>query len=256
MREFIKAVCILFIFIGGIAAPIAWTSDKPDSLTWSIRVGGLVVVAVGLALFLRVHFRRDEAPDFLRRLKLAFFDRGGFCFAFVVDSTDGVCVLSAYFQNRHERRCHGTIAMRPARGFFMTRPTFDAIAVVIDCEPAAFGVARVPIPVPAASQGKRMKFEVGASVDYPEGKGRMLRFRDGIVLRTNSSFGNAIGTSFAVAGLLTGQIILSTPATVTLDLPIGVAAVVPTDWPAEVQTIWRLGDPIGPGTADFGPGAA
>jgi hypothetical protein len=256
MREFIKLVCVLLIATGGIAAPIAWTDDKPNAVTWSIRLGGLVVVAVGVLLFLRVHFCRDVVPDFLHRLSNSFFDRGGFCFAFDVKVVDGVCLLNTYFQNRHAGRCHGKIALRPARGFFMSRPTFEAIGIVIDCEPAAFGVARVPIPVPASSQAKRMTFEVGASVDYPDGKGRVLRFRDGIVLRTNSNFGNAFGTSLAVAGLLTGQLVLATPATITLELPAEVAEDVPADRPVEVQTFWRLGDPLTRGTEHTESGAA
>jgi hypothetical protein len=92
-------------------------------------------------------------------------------------------------------------------------------------------------------QGKKQSFEVGASVTYPSGKGHRVRFGDGLVIRANSNFGNAFGTALTVAGAMTGQIVLSQPATVTLVLPTGVAEQVHHCSPQDVQTIWRAGDP-------------
>src|SRR5262249_32151751 len=138
--------------------------------------------------------------------------------------------------------CVGRIALRPARGFFLGRGKMEPIAIEIKCEPAAFGTAKVAIPIPSELQGKRQSFDVGASVHYPNGKGRTPRFRDGIVLRANSDFGNAFATALTVAGALTGSIVWATPAKVTLDLPGGVSQDVANGSKPETKTLWKLGD--------------
>src|SRR5688500_16359909 len=85
-----------------------------------------------------------------------------------------------------DKPCVGRVALRAARNFFLDRNRFETIACEIPCAPAAYGVARIPVPLSATIQGKRQSFGVGASVDFPYGRGRTLRFRDGIVVRANS----------------------------------------------------------------------
>jgi len=70
-----------------------------------------------------------------------------------------------------------------------------------------------------------------------------LRFHDGILLRANSKFGNAFGNALTLAGAMGGTIVLSTPATVMLDLPVGVSQSVPDQLAPELKTLWKLGDP-------------
>lgn len=248
MQEFLKGVCVLVIFVGAIVAAIAWFVDRPDQLTRALRVGCPAAAVGGCVAFLLVHFRRDKVPDYLHQHLGGYFDRGGFCFAFTASVEDGVCWLDAFFQNRYDRPCVGRIALRPARGLFGRRD-IEAITYEVRCDPGAFGVARVPLPIPATQQGKRQKFEVGASVQYPEGKGQMLRFRDGAVIRTNSNFGNTFGTALTVAGALGGVLVISRPESVTIDLPICVAEDVPGSLKAETKTLWKLGVPALPEVA-------
>jgi hypothetical protein len=249
MVEFAKGVCCLVVMAGVGAGLLSWLLDRPDSTTWMLRLGSPLVAIVGLLIFMKLHFRKDGAPDYLRplfgrRLDLGqFFDRGGFCFGFRTTSIDGHCVLNAYFQNRHERPCRGQIALRPARNFFLTRNKFDAICIDIECGPGAFGFATLPIPVPENFQGKRQQFEVGASVIYPQGRGRKLRHSEGIVLRTNSKFANTFGSILTVAGALGGSVVISSPVRVTLDLPFSVAEKLPDGLEPAVRTLWTLGDP-------------
>ena len=103
------------------------------------------------------------------------------------------------------------------------RAKIETITFEIPCQSAAFGVARIPIPIAKELQGKRQSFEVGASVDYPEGRGRRVRYFDGIFLRTNAKFGNSFGTALVVAGALTGSIVMTRPAKTTVLFPAGVA---------------------------------
>jgi hypothetical protein len=192
---------------------------------------------------LKLHFRSDLAPDHLGRIfGRSFFDRGGFCFAFVARAEDNIGFLDVYFQNRFERGCRGRIALRPAKRFFWFRPNIEAITIDIRCGPAAFGVASAPIPLPISVQGRPQAFEVGASVAFPKGKGRMLRFRDGFVLRTNSKFRDVFNETYIVASVASGNIVFSKPVTVKIDLPAQVAEVVPPGVRPRIKTLWALGE--------------
>lgn len=70
-----------------------------------------------------------------------------------------------------------------------------------------------------------------------------MRFHDGVFLRSNTNFGNSFGTALTIAGAATGSLVLSKPATTTIDLPVGVAEDIPDDLPPEITTLWRLGEP-------------
>lgn len=243
MGESFKAVISLFMIIALIVALFAWIEDRPDQTTWIVRGASLVVAALMLTVLLKLHFRRDIAHDYLQRAVGTYFNRGGFCFGFATDVKDGVCQLHAFYQNQHERPCLGRIALRPARGFFLNRAKIDIIAFEIPIEAGAFGTTTLPIPLPREVQGKPQTFEVGASVEYPRGRGKRLRFRDGLFLRTNSNFDNSFGTALTVAGALGGAVVLSSPATISISLPKDVAEELPSDLKPESRLMWKLGDP-------------
>jgi len=243
MREGLKVLSVVVFMFAVPTAVIVWTDDRPSPSVSVLKYASPLLSILAIAVFLKLHFRRDDAQDYLREKVATHFNRGGFCFGLRPTAVDNVCWLEAYFQNQYDRPCIGRIAIRPARGFFLGRAAIDTIAIEINCEPAAFGVARVAVPIPRSLQGKRQSFEVGASVDYPQGKGRQLRFRDGVVLRANANFGNAFGTALTVAGALTGQIVISTPATITLALPSSVAEDLATALEPKISTLWKLSDP-------------
>ena len=242
MREFVKGVFVVLVLAGVVATPFAWAEDRADTTTWLFRFGAPVVVAFAFVAFWRMHVQKDEVPDYLSQLGLRFFDRGGFCFAIVPRVEEGTCFLDAYFQNKFDRPCRGRIALRPVRGL-LGRGKLTDVYFDIDCPAAAFGRATISLPVPVAVQGKRQKFEVGASVEYPSGRGRMVRFREGAVLRTDSDFGDVFGTAIGVAGALVGTFVLSSPLTVKIRLPSNVADELTQGVPMASTTLWRLGDP-------------
>ncbi len=241
MGESVKAICALVLIVASIVAAVAWITD-PSAITWSFRIGGPILAVAAIGMILKLHFRPDLAPDYLRQHPGNYFNRDGFCFAFVATSEAGICHLKAFFQNQNDRPCRGRIAMRPARGFLLGRAKIDTITFDINCEPAAYGTASIAVPLPKKLQGKRQSFAVGASVDYPQGKGNRLRFRDGIFLRSNSTFGNAFGTALTLASAATGQIVLVRPATATVALPSDVAEDISCDLNPDVRTLWKLGD--------------
>ena len=243
MGESTKAVCALLMIVGVVVAVFAWTADRPDATTWAMRIGGPVTALLALGLILKLHFRADLMQDYLRPLTGTYFNRDGFCFAIIVTASEGIAYMEAYFQSQYEKPSLGRIALRPSRGFFMTRANIDAITFEIECPPAGFGYARIAIPIAEKLHGKKQSFEVGASVQYPEGKGRRVRFHDGLFLRTNTEFGDSFGTALTCAGAATGTIVLSRPATAKLSLPVDVAEDVPDHVAPETQVLWQLGDP-------------
>jgi hypothetical protein len=243
MGESVKALCSLFMIVAAIVSAVAWFDDQPNQTTWILRIASPLVAVSSLAALLKLHLRSDVAHDYLRDTTGGYFNRDGFCFAFLAEVVDGVCHLRAYYQNQYEHPCIGRIALRPARGFFLTRAKIETITFEIACDAGAFGVATLPIPLPQDVQGKQQSFEVGASVEYPQGKGKRLRFRDGVFLRTNTKFGNSFGTALTVAGALGGAIVLSSPATVTIALPSAAVDELPFNSMPSSTLIWKLGDP-------------
>jgi hypothetical protein len=219
MRESIKVLCAGVLLFAVPAAAVVWFDDAPGPVYPILRFACPILAILAIAIFLKLHFRADEVPDFLHRQMGSYFNRGGLCFNLQAIEEDGICVLAVFFQNQRDAPCQGRIAIRPARGFFLGRANIDTIAVDIACEPAAFGIAKIPLAVPAQLRGKWQPFEVGASVEFPQGAGKLLRFRDGVALRSNSQFGNPFGTTLTVVGALTGQIVLASPATIKLQLP-------------------------------------
>jgi len=243
MNESGKAVCAVLMIAGVIATLLSWMIDRPDAATWGFRIGGPLLALLTFSLLLRHQLRSDLERDYLRFISRNYFNRDGLCFAFSVTTNDQVAVMNLYFQSQYDKPLQGRIALRPAHGFFLTRAKIEAMTFDVACPPAAFGVVCLPVPIPHKIQGKRQAFEVGASVQYPEGKGRRIRFRDGIFLRANSHFGNTFGTALALAGAATGSLVLTRPATVSLQLPIGVTEEIPQESPPESRVLWQLGDP-------------
>jgi hypothetical protein len=243
MSEAIKVACVVVLMVGTVVAVFVWTDDRPSAVTWVIRVGLPVACVAAVAVFLKVHFRKDKVPDYLARYTRNYFNRNGFCFALTAENRGGICYLTVYFQNQYDRPFVGRVALRPSQGFFMNRPAIPAVLLAIDCDAAGFGIARTQIPVPEELQGKRQLFEVGAAVGYPQGKGSRVRFRDGTLLSRDTEFCDDRGELLAVAGVLTGHIIISFPTRTPIVLPANVATDIPDDRVTEVQMLWRLGDP-------------
>ena len=91
-------------------------------------------------------------------------------------------------------------------------------------------------------QGQTISLSVYAGVNYPQGQGKLLRYRDGIHV-------GAVGMDFwreglQIAGAMLGTLVLSTPAKIKMPLPAGIATSSNGIVAAETQTLWKLGDPI------------
>jgi hypothetical protein len=172
-----------------------------------------------------------------------YFERDGLCFAPVIEILDGVCWISIYFQNRYASPCTcGIQLLPPRRAFWVGRHNLPPIHAVIHCPGAAFGVTRRPYPVDKKYQGKPWRFDVYGNTQYPQGKGRMLRFRDGIPAGSNASFtvSGAHGISILhfprnIAATFAGPIEPMTEILWQPDLPTMGFPVIPTNHPPTTQ---------------------
>jgi hypothetical protein len=245
MQEFLKMTCVVGIMFGGAVAGVTLLDDKPNATVWNLRAVSAVVTLVGLIGFFALHFRRDRVPDFLRNYSRGCFDRSGLCFSFEPTVRNNCCYLRVLFQNRFEHPCRAQIALRPAKVFgTFASADFPASALDFDCPAAGFGLAMLPLPIPKKSQGKRQTFQGGATVEYPVGKGRMLRFGSSRVLtvRSNADFSNPFYGRLTILATLTGSMLISRPARVTFLLPKDVAEFAPDNSAVSRTVLWELAD--------------
>lgn len=198
------------------------------------------VAILSLLVFLRIHFQRDLAPDLLSQHG-KYFDRDGFCFHLLPSEAGGKCVFHLLFQNRYENACIARVALRPVT-FGGAHETMVYMAV--RCPGAAVGAAKLEVGVPAKLQGKKVSCDVGADVEYPGGKGKMLRFKDGIVLRSNTSFVDSFAQTTSLLALLGGSILLHRPARLKCTLPNNVAKELPSSVPEPAKILWEPGDAL------------
>jgi hypothetical protein len=241
MHESIKAICVVVIVAAVITGSVAWIDDRPNTTTWVLRTIPVAITIVALSVFLWLHGRRDLAPDLLAARVGRYFDRNGFCFQFLPSDVDGTCVFLLMFQNRYEKPCTARVALRPVT-FGGAHETL--VHMPLNCPGAAFGVAKREVGIPAKLQGKKVSFDVGADVEYPDGKGRMLRFKDATVLRRDTNFVDKFARTTSILALFGGHLLIHRPVRIKYTLPTNVATDVPTLVPEPAEILWKPGDAV------------
>lgn len=203
------------------------------------------MAVVSALVFAKLHFRKDSAPDFLYELGGRYFDRRGFCFTPKIVVEDQVALLSVFFQNRFERRCIGGCILQHEVGAFSRGAVLPAILFNTECPPGGFGVVRIPLGIAQELQGKRIRFRLGGMAKFPDGTGRMLRFRNAVPLRTSVvdfMKGRSDADAFKTIAIVTGIPVLSTKECVDVDIPRGVLEKVSQPTELVPQILWQLGD--------------
>jgi hypothetical protein len=246
MRESIRAICVLVAVVAGCIACLAWGEDELEANHPFLLYGCPVIAVAAVGWFVFDSLRRDRAPDFLKKHFKSFFDGGGLGFVIVPCEDRGVCRFEVYFQNRYERPCRATVGLRPASGLFNSQPFFPPVFIEIDCPGGAFGHTSCPVGVPYEAAGQVIAFSVGARVVYPQGKGRILRYRDGITLRYDHNFHSTFVSVFQGLALLGGGLLFSRPAGTTMTIPYGVEEFVPIQARERTEIHWQPGDPEEP----------
>jgi hypothetical protein len=245
MNESIKATLGLVVAACALAGIIAWMpgpTNVVSSVTWWFRIGCPILGIVCLVPLVWAQTRKDKVPDYLARIAPRYFERDGFCFAIVPQVVKGNCTMQVYFQNRYDQPCSAQILIRASSGLFSGRPDLSDVALGISCGPAEFGCSAIPWAIPESLQGKATSLSLYAGVKYPNGRGTLLRFKDGMRV-------GAIGTDvwregLQIAGALGGAAVISRPARIKFTLPSGVSASKQESISAETKTIWKLGDTV------------
>jgi hypothetical protein len=178
-KNTVQVFQLLLLFLAFVAGGSWCVTKVQPVILWGLRIGTpLAGIVVGL-YFYKLSRRPDMLPDLLRDAAGKYFERDGFCFALLVDQINGVCRLNIYFQNRYAGHASAKVKMLPPlRTLGLGRHPLPKIEVAVECPGGAFGVLRMPFPIPGKYQGKRMTFNPGADVRYRR-RGKLLRFRSG-----------------------------------------------------------------------------
>lgn len=242
MGESKKALLALAFMIAIMAAAFLWFGiDAPDVRvsTWVWRVVLTAAAAASLVFLLWGMFRRDKVPDYLREMFGKPFERDGFCFGIEPLVVDGVFAFRVWYQSRFDRRSRARIVLKPTRDFFGRKTEAEVLHLTIEVEPAGFGFVMVPFAVPEKVQGKKQAFHIAAGVTYPDGKGQMVRFRDGLDVGSVSSVTEA---ALVIGALAAGMFVMIRPATCKMEMPSGVSVAVPEGIKHRAVDLWKMGD--------------
>jgi len=220
MNRSVKSLLALVILIGlgaSIAGFFGYGLTGAPLWVWA----SAIVVVVTTAALLRAEFRRDLYPDLLRQHAKQYFEQGGLCFAIAPWVLDGHFAWHILFQNRYERPCESVIHFRPTKFLPFGSPGPAEVRATVHCEGGAFGRMFVPAALPTELQGKTQRFELAARTNYLQGKGRMVRFRDGMAVGKSQL--NILDTTVSVLSILALHPHFRRPATIKVLLPTGVA---------------------------------
>lgn len=250
MNELLKNLCIVAIMaavigiFGGVIAAVG--ANNAEELRNSIlfTLMPLSLLAAAIIIMVKLSRRRDLAPDFLRQQFGSYLNCSGFAFTFTIHADEGTAYLVVHFQNQYARPCVGRIGLRHGRRSFQL-PSAEVLNFEVTCESGAYGMARLPLPVPMNLQGERETFEISASASYPKGRGKRLRFFSATVMRGESLFHRMRQLLVLVVLLpLAGMLFWQGRATITLAMPTHVAVAPPRWSTPKITTIWKLGDPL------------
>ena len=228
---------ILLVFSVGMI----WSEGWPrESVQRGILFGSGGLVALCASVLAWGSMRRDRVPDFLRHISRRFFERDGFTFSIVPTCSRGVAALTIFWQTRYENPSQAVVILGPGRQFLGDRRDLDSMQIFVDCPGSGFGIVQVPWAIPAKYQGKKQTLEVAAAVDYPNGRGRAVRFRNGLQVGVGET--TAFQAAVSVGALMTGHIVLRKPAKMTITLPAGVAEQVPDGSQIRSKVLWKPGE--------------
>ena len=236
----------VFLFFT-VLALIAWAAPVRQDWIITPRLM-LVVLALGAGWMWLIHppAGKHEPPDVLRDRIGDYYERDGLCFALTLALAEGLCWFRIFCQNRYGGECVGTIYFIPMEGMSKTGSRHEVPPVVVDvqCEGGECGVVSVPYPIAKNRQGTIMIYDVYAAVQYPNGKGKMLRSRAGAAVeQPPRPVENALRTLRTASLLVFGFVpIEGRSASVELRLPENVHEEAPPDAQDQTEVLWRLSD--------------
>jgi hypothetical protein len=245
-RQILLVCTVAAVMFGGFAWLIP-ASKEPG--VWWFRFGGILVLLLITAFYRWTSRREDLAPDFFSGLN-NFFEKDGFAFVVGTEVSGNTCHLCVYFQNRYDRECEATVMVRTSERFLAPQRHLPDATVSLTCEPGAFGKAVSNWPLPIELQGKKVLVDVMANRKYRKGRGKLLRFRSGLMVGSapRSAGSDMLKFLGVFAGIQGGR-----SARTQLVLPTGVESNLGIGPDSKTQTRWKLGEPVPPNAGALTP---
>ncbi len=245
MNQSLKSVLKLAVVIcGGISLSVWLIPNPVDSWIWFCRIAVPIVMLLIIQSLWRAAKKPDLATDHLHELFSTSFERDGICFAplLAIEPERSLCWFEVYFQNRYEGPCECAVKFEPScKSFSFARHEVPTVNVKFDCPGGSGGVVRIPYPIPAKYQGRRIQYELTAMTKYKGKAGKILRHREGMrvgaLRRDNDPVGCLIGILFVML------LVIYLPTRVYFELPEHVTDTTPPDAKIETQILWDY-DPV------------
>lgn len=222
MGESTRAVLWVIVILSTIAALILWFGyDIPDnSVVWSFRIVLPLVIAGLSFVLIRGGSKTDLAPDFLQAFFGTYFERDGMCF-WVLQGVEGNSfVLHVVYQNHYDRRANLQVKIGPPVRMVRFLPKlFDGITLNVSCVGGGVGIVTGRMDVPIKHQGKKHQLKFAAATEYPEGRGRLLRFRNG--RRVTKANSRGLGSeALQLVAALVGGVFLGGVSAISAVVPV------------------------------------
>jgi len=224
--------------VGAAVCGVVWfgakTFNASEAMQWSWGLAAVLCAGMGVWIF----FQKDPAPDLFHELGVTPFERKGLCLILAPEVDAGELTLAVMYQNRYANPCSGELLIKPLPS--ANACGLSTLRLNVQCEGGGAGMVKVRWLAQSPQPGRNIECVVGVNVDYPDGRGTMLRSREGIAL---GSIDEASVPEFLH--------LLQTPAKFTFPFPEGVCvnnsrADVPKPVPATVHAPL---DPLLPGPA-------
>ena len=244
MGQSFRATLGALIIFSGLAACLFWAVQpvQGESWIWFGRTGCSLVLVVSVALLIWAKTRKNKAPDFLAKIFSPYFERNGLCFAIVPQVLNSQCELSIYYQNRYDQPCEALVWIAPTNVAFKDVSALPEFKLDIACKGGEFGRMFCLCGLPMRFKGQIILWNVAATTKYPQGRGQLLRLRDGLRVGTEAkiSIGRQLLRAF---GALAGHFHSEKPARIQIRFPEqAFASENISSWKRE--TIWKLGDAV------------
>lgn len=241
-RTLLVAMFLVAIGPALFTGTILW--DGPASQTvWTVAIVSILASLGSLGLLLWGFFRKDIVPDEIRRIDKKPFDAEGLQFTFQTLREGERFWVRVWVQNNRDQPCLASIRLDPVKPLFRDKPSNVGLAFQgLPLPPAGFGRVDCPFPVPFDHQGRTMEFEAAGEARYPQGKGRLVRFRGGI--RARSWSGNR-EKAFGAAATLTGNGYKG-ECRIRLELPMGIWELDDLGEPPKFSLVSQMGTPPAP----------
>lgn len=242
LQESVKMFCLGLLVLTSFIAVFVWTDFNPDALSKQLRVFTVVSLIFSISGIVWSFVRIDKVPDYLAKIGTPYFDCSGFCFLIDIVSIDDKPKLIVIFQNRHDTECHTQVAIRSKHSLISPPASIRSTKIKVYCPPAGFGIEVFPITIQEFPKIQYLDIEVGASVEYPNGAGRTLRFREGVAIRFDSDFRNGLAVGATVVGAIGGKYLKLCPPSIKIEIQREQTKEASLSLLNERGILWQLGD--------------